>query len=63
MKYLELEKFGVQEMNTIKMKETNGGCIGILAAIAIGLAIAAGTEIFSDWDNFKAGLTGKPEQK
>ena len=62
MKTLELEKFGVQEMNTIKMKETNGG-FGILAAIAIGIAIAAGAEIFSDWDNFKAGLTGKPEIK
>ena len=62
MKTLELEKIGVQEMNTIKMKETNGG-IGIFAAIAIGFAIAAGTEIFSDWDNFKAGLKGEPEQK
>ena len=41
-------------------QNTRGG-VGILAAIAIGLAIAAGAEIFSDWDNFKAGLMGRPE--
>ena len=62
MKTLELEKIGVQEMNTKQMKETNGD-FGILAAIAIGLAIAAGAEIFDDWDNFKAGLKGEPEIK
>ncbi|MBE9481539.1 MAG: hypothetical protein IMY69_07585 [Bacteroidetes bacterium] len=62
MKYLELEKFGVQEMNTKQMKETNGD-FGILAAIAIGIGIAAGAEILDDWDNFKAGLKGEPEQK
>lgn len=43
----------------------NGG--SFLVAIAIGLAIgvgsAAGSEIFGDWDNFKAGLAGKPEIK
>ena len=40
--------------------ETNGGC-PILVPIVVGLLIAAGTEIMSDWDNFKAGLLGKPE--
>ena len=43
-----------------EMYETRGG-FGVLAAIAVGLAIAAGAEIFSDWDNFKAGLMGRPE--
>ena len=62
MKTLELEKIGVQGMDTIQMRETNGG-IGILAAIAAGIAIAAGAEIFGDWDNFKAGLKGEPEIK
>ena len=40
--------------------ETKGGC-PILAPILIGLAVAAVTEIIQDWDNFKAGLLGKPE--
>jgi len=61
MKTLELEKIGVQEMNTKQMKKINGG-FGILAAIVIGLAIAGGAEIFGDWDNFKAGLKGERER-
>ena len=60
MKKLELEKIGVQEMNIKQMKKINGG-FGVWAAIAIGLAIAAGAEIFGGWDNFKAGLFGKCE--
>ena len=43
-----------------EIQNTRGG-IGILAAIAIGLTIAAGAEILGDWDNFKAGLMGRPE--
>ena len=31
--------------------------------ILIGLAIAAGAEIIRDWDNFKRGIAGHPEQK
>lgn len=51
------------QLKTLSNEElvlTRGG-IGILAAIVIGLAIAAGAEIFGDWDNFKAGLMGRPE--
>jgi len=34
------ENFGVQEMNTSEMKDTNGGFWGILAlAVVIGIAI------------------------
>ena len=35
MKNLELEQFGVLEMNAKEMKETDGGCIEILVALAL----------------------------
>ena len=47
-------------LNEEEIQKTRGGC-AILAAIAVGLTIAAGAQIFSDWDNFKAGLMGRPE--
>ena len=34
--------------------------LGDVLVIAIGLAIAAGTAIINDWDNFERGLTGQP---
>jgi len=43
-----------------EMHEIHGG---VLAAILVGLAIAAGGAIINDWDNFKAGLMGRPEIK
>jgi hypothetical protein len=43
-----------------EMYETRGGFLGIIAA---GLIIAAGAAIINDWDNFKAGLMGRPEIK
>ena len=47
-------------LNQEEMIRTAGG-LPILFPIFVGLCIAAGTEIISDWDNFKAGLLGKPE--
>ena len=43
-----------------EMYEIRGG---ILLAILAGLTIAAGAAIINDWDNFKAGLMGRPEIK
>jgi hypothetical protein len=60
MKQLSLENFGVHELDAREMKES-GGLIGIGGLILVGLAIAAGTQIMSDWDNFKAGLGGLPQ--
>jgi len=60
MKNLDLLPLGIQEMNAEEIRNINGG-FGFFAAVAIGLAIAAGAEIFSDWDNFKAGLRGDCE--
>ena len=45
-------------MNNLSDQETqslNGGAV-FLAPILIGLAIAAGTNIINNWDDFKAGL-------
>ena len=50
---------GVQELKRDETISVNGG-FGILAAIAIGCAIAAFAEVVGDWDNFERGLTGKP---
>ena len=52
------EKFHPMEPD--EMHETYGG---ILAAIFVGLTIAAGAAIINDWDNFKNGLMARPEEK
>lgn len=56
-----LQNFGVQELNTQEIKETEGGIFGIddLAALAIGLTLVAATEIIGDWEHFKDGLAGR----
>jgi len=50
-----LENYGVIEMNTQEIKETDGGIFG-LDDILIGIAIAAGAAIINDWDDFKKGV-------
>jgi hypothetical protein len=55
MKNLEL--MGVQEMDAKELKEKNGGLLWQ------ALVVAAFVEIISDWDNFKRGIQGLPEQK
>jgi hypothetical protein len=51
-----------KELNDREKIAINGG-LGIGIAIVIGLTIAAGQEILSDWDNFVAGLSGEKEVK
>lgn len=41
--------------------QTKGG--SIIAAILVGAGIAAAGEIIRDWDNFKNGLMGRPEEE
>jgi len=49
------------ELSGSELRQIEGGSfIGILAA---GLIITAVTQIVGDWDNFKNGLAGRPEQK
>ncbi len=56
----------IEQLNEIRlldqkeMLETSGGC-GIIVPILIAAGCAAVEEIIRDWDNFKAGLLGRPE--
>jgi hypothetical protein len=58
--HMETLQEGLVLLKQKELLEIHGGC-PILVPILVGLAIAAGTEIINDWDNFKAGLLGKPE--
>ena len=47
MKTLDLNSYGVQEMNAVEMKETDGGCWGLIFAavwIIIGILATAHPE-------------------
>ncbi len=39
-------------------KNINGGILGVIGLAIVGAVLY---EVISDWDNFKAGLAGKPE--
>lgn len=62
MKTNEIKSYKCDLLSETELKMHSGG-LGILAAIAVGLAVAAGAEIFGDWENFKRGLKGLPESK
>jgi hypothetical protein len=49
------------ELSQSELRQIEGG--SILGPIIAGLIIAAGSQIVKDWDNFKNGLAGRPEQK
>lgn len=48
-----------RELPLQRQQEINGGILPFLVAIGI----AATAEIIRDWDNFKNGITGQPEEK
>lgn len=51
------QNYQITDLTSIEKKEINGG-------VAWGaLVIAAVVAVIADWDNFKAGLSGKPEIK
>jgi len=55
-------KLSIECFNEIPLgeqQEINGGIWPIIVSIGI-IAIE---EVIRDWDNFKNGLTGKPEEK
>jgi len=58
----ELSLSDFREIPATEQLEINGGLWPLLAKIAAGLLVAAGTAIIDDWDNFKNGLTGQPEK-
>lgn len=49
-----------QELNQSEMASISGGVIWYIVG---GIVVAMAKEVMSDWDNFKAGLTGQPEIK
>ncbi len=59
---METLQNGLKPLNKKELIGINGGC-PILLPIFVAAAGAAISEIISDWDNFKAGLLGKPEIK
>ncbi len=54
----EMTLEGFNEISQSEQKEINGGIWPLVAS----LIVAAVTEVLSDWDNFKNGLKGLPEQ-
>jgi len=54
---LQIESF--KEIPAEEQQGINGGIWPIVAAIAVAVV----EEIIRDWDNFKNGLTGQPEEK
>ena len=48
-----------KEVPVQEQQRLNGGALPFLLAIGV----VAVTEIIRDWDNFKNGLTGEPEEK
>jgi hypothetical protein len=43
-----------------EIQATRGGFPPLLLAIVAGATVAASGQIFRDWENFKAGLAGRP---
>ena len=52
---MENLNYQITDLTLTEQREVNGG------AIWHALAIALAAAIITDWDNFKAGLSGKPE--
>lgn len=59
----ELLLEGFSEVSQSEQQEINGGLLPFFAGLLTGVIIAAATELIHDWDNFKNGLMGRPEQK
>lgn len=59
----EMSLEGFSEVSLSEQQEINGGFWPIIGKIVVGLIVAAATEVMDDWDNFKNGLQGLPENK
>ena len=55
----ELDTGDFRLMPSEEQQEINGGAIPFFALIGV----AAITQIIIDWDNFKHGLMGRPEER
>jgi len=54
---------GFSEISLSEQQEINGGIWPLVLRFVVGVAVAASAEIMDDWDNFKNGLQGLPEDK
>ncbi len=54
---------GFSEISLSEQQEINGGIWTLVGRLLVSLAAAAATAIINDWDNFKNGLQGLPEEK
>lgn len=52
---MENRNLQITELTLTEQKEVNGGIFWE------GLVLAVVVAVITDWDNFKAGLSGKPE--
>jgi hypothetical protein len=52
---MENRNYQITDLTLAEQREVNGG---ILWEILVAAAVVA---VINDWDNFKAGLAGKPE--
>ena len=53
MKHLDLKQMGVQELNAVEIKETDGG---FLLALAVGYLLLAGDAVLDDPQGFVDGV-------
>lgn len=49
------------ELSESELRQIEGG--SIIGPLFAGLIITAVAKILDDWDNFKNGVAGRPEQK
>ncbi|MFT4737124.1 MAG: hypothetical protein ACJAZM_003025 [Cyclobacteriaceae bacterium] len=56
---IQLSINSMEKLEKNQLERINGGIFG-WDDVLVGLAITAGAQIIADWDNFKAGLAGKP---
>ena len=54
---MENRNHQISDLTLIEQREINGGILWE------ALVVAAVVAVIADWDNFKAGLAGKPEIK
>jgi hypothetical protein len=52
---MENRNYQIRDLTLTEQKEVNGGILWE------ALIVAAFVAVIADWDNFKAGLAGKPE--
>lgn len=52
---MENRNYQITDLTLAEQREVNGGILWE------ALVIAAVVAVIADWDNFKAGLSGKPE--